>query len=106
MKLVILLSFLISIGFSETKKEVCIKDLKSLYQLKVKLQEDQYQYQRSHYNHNIYAAELYLEFRKKDFKKINKITTKSLVNCKGIISENELKTLEKSKFYDGELLKQ
>ncbi|MBC8236886.1 MAG: hypothetical protein H8E76_01535 [Helicobacteraceae bacterium] len=105
MKLLILLSFLISLGMSETKKEACIKDLKNLQELKVKLQEDKHKYEQSTYEHNIYAAQLYLNFTKKDIREIKKTVDKALVNCKDNISENELSVLRRNSFYDGKLLK-
>lgn len=105
MKLIILLSFLISLGMSATKEETCSKNLKNLHKLKVKLQNNQYRYEQSNYEHNICAAELYLEFAAKDIRKIKETVSQALINCKEIISENELSILEKNSFYDGKLLK-
>lgn len=105
MKIVFLLSILMSLGFSNTSKEICSKNLKDLYQLNIKLQENRYQYEQSYYEKNIYAEELFLEFIKKDIKKIKNISNIALVNCKNIISRQELVMLEEKHFYNGELLK-
>ena len=96
MKLVILLSILISLGMSQTKKEACKQDLKSLQELKIKLQKDKHKYEQSTYEHNIYAAQLYKKFTKRDFIEIEETTEKILLNCQEIISENELALLDKN----------
>jgi hypothetical protein len=104
MKFMVFFFFCITLAFAEATKEDCLSDLKALHEARVQLQKDETAYQNAFYEHNIYKTQLYLNFKKADFEKIDIIVSQALLNCKGVLSENELHQLKEYKSYSGNLL--